>query len=213
MAEKTYYDFDEQLAFSKGIAHSDDLFKDLKELLCAEEYWAAPIDMDKSGTDYIFKLHDGTLHQIDFKNSIKYNYQDYGHRLVIEVTSKYYGKKILQPRDKYRGQIGWTLDDSKNAHWIIYTWPDKCVPDSRHWYIAPMFALREASKKYWRQWEDYYGVTYTPNKGYWTLNVLVPRRTVEKAMNEVIRGTTGVDSKRFESTIKKQKQKGFGLIV
>lgn len=148
---------------------------------------------DKHGTDYwIDRKHGMPPVSIDLKNREFCPIERFGSDDVcIETTSVYSGPGKAPFTENCRTKPGWTVDETKRTDLLVYTWPHPAdlfgAPRLRYWILYFPF-LCSASQKYWRQWAETFKERATPNKGYQTLNIYVPRIVVAAAIREFTAG-------------------------
>ena len=189
-----HYDFAERLAYSEGIECPGALRRRLIDSIPgAYEIQKATKNQDRNGTDFWIHRYELEPLSVDFKHRSFCPIQRWdSDDACIEWCSVYKAEKGEQrPRPPYepRRQIrpGWSIDANKHTDLVIYTWP--AALGKRRFWILFFPHLCEASRRNLEAWRTLYREEPTPNSGYWTLNVYVPRIVIAKAMREL---TTGV---------------------
>jgi len=184
------YEFEERLIFSEGVKLNNELLLYLVSLVPeGVEILKADKEEDIQGVDY-WIIRRGTLKPIavdikhrSFDPIILYNKDD----ICIETTSVYTGDLSRPFLDIHRQKIGWTLDSQKQTDLIVYTWP--AAGDKRRFWVLYFPFLCKAARKHWREWAEVFGEVATKNKGYYTLNIFVPRQIVEQAIKNLTDST------------------------
>lgn len=181
------WDFNERLAFSEGIGLSESIEAHILESIPkAYEITRANLIEDKSGVDY-WVLRDGLKPlSIDVKHREfcpieRWNSDD----ACIETTSVYLGPDNGEWLDKYRSKVGWTLDESKQTDYILYTWP---YAEKLRFWILPFPFLCMAAQKNWQKWVEFFGEKRAQNNGYITLAVYPPRKIIALAIKKLMTG-------------------------
>lgn len=189
-----FYDFHERLQFSEGVGLTNEMLQHILEHVPAATGWRkADRDDDRNGTDYwIDRRHDLPPVSIDMKNREICPIAKWGSDDVcIETTSVYTGPSKPPWTDNHRLKPGWTIDQKKRTDLIVYTWPHAAdlfgAPRLRYWILYFPF-LCSAANTHWRTWAAWHRERPTPNDGYTTLNVYVPRVEVAKAIKEFTSG-------------------------
>ncbi|MGQ0563324.1 MAG: hypothetical protein ACT443_15805 [Gemmatimonadota bacterium] len=192
-----FYDFRERLQFSEGVEITAGILRHVHmSIPAARKIEKATCDQDRNGTDYWVLRHHGLPPvSIDLKNREFCPIERFGKDDVcIETTSVYLNDSRAPFHDAHRHKPGWTVDERKRTDLLIYTWPHAAdlfgEPRLRYWILYfPMLCM--AAKTHWRTWAGIYGEKPTPNDGYVTLNVYVPRIVVAKAIKSISTGVIG----------------------
>lgn len=202
-----FYDFHERLAFSEGIAITEELLTHIfNSIPAATEVRKADEHADRNGTDYwVYRKHDLPPVSIDLKNREIDPRELYkSDDACIETTSVYRGpdgKPVLDRDrqewvnpwlDRHRDTPGWTVNQTKRTDLIVYTWPhspDLFSTQALRFWILYFPHLCAAAQENWRLWAKRYGERSTRNDRYLTLNVYPPRSEIARAIRKL---TTGV---------------------
>jgi len=165
------YGFNERLDFSHG--HSpepDNVLPFLKHRIPGfVRVRKAAKTNDRSGTDYYIERNGLFSLAIDLKLrdedwSIKP--PDFADDLALETLS------VVET-----GKIGWTLDASKSADYILWFWKD-----TGRFFIVPFPPLCCVFQRYWKEWSVQYRTArqHTPSmrRGWHSECVFVPRIVV-----------------------------------
>lgn len=125
---------------------------------------------DKSGTDWWVECCNGRHLSIDAKVRKNDFLKLYGHDdLALETWS------VIE-----RKKVGWTLDESKRADFILWLWTD-----TSRWCMVPFPMLCKVFQEQLTIWMSRYKVAkqHTKDKGnYHSECVFVPRREVWRAI-------------------------------
>lgn len=143
------YDFDDRLKLSKGVVKGTSVDTIMSILEGCVGVTSATEAMDKTGVDYIATLRGQASVYIDHKTREPgcRRYWKYG---VPEMALERWS---VMPEGGYEGKAGWTLDESKATHYILYTWDWK---DSTEAYLLPFQLLRLAFRHNFNTWWDSY---------------------------------------------------------
>ena len=183
------YDFNERLAFSKGKRIGSDR-ETIMSLLdgCVEVVPACEED-DKAGVDYIATLLRGGIVLVDAKTRTKgcSRYWKNGQpELAIEIWSVMPGGKYNQCNPK----IGWTLDDAKKTHAVLYTFdPSDCEVA----FLFPFQHLRMAARRTVTAWMNRFKVDVQDSGTWESQAVFVPAVEIISALEYTYSGCVGQD--------------------
>lgn len=182
------YDFAERLEFSRGIDCHFGIQRHLLDSIPgAEGMVRARSQDDRNGVDYWINRCNGRPLSLDFKHRSFDPIDRFGSDdICIETCSVYHGTPRPPFSDEQRYKIGWTLNEQKRTDLIVYTWPAN--GERRRFWIAYFPHLCAASQRHADDWTAAFGERVTPNRGYVTLNVYVPRSDVEAAIRQLTEG-------------------------
>lgn len=104
--------------------------------------------MDKSGIDYVVKLRRGAEVYVDIKERVAgcSKYWTQGPEIALEEWSVY-------PDETNKGRAGWTLDESKKTHYVLYSFDRR---DTDKIYVIPFQLLRAAFRDNLKAWKHEY---------------------------------------------------------
>ena len=186
------YDFQEQLAFSHGIdCHAGIMRHLIDSVAGASRMVKATENEDRSGTDYWIERRNGRSLSVDFKHRSFCPIERFGPEyddVCIETCSVFRGPNRPPFVEGQRVKVGWTLNEMKRTDFIVYTWP--ASDGKRRFWVVPFPQLCRTAQKHADDWASRYHERSTPNPGYWTLNVYVPRSVVRDAMKPLFYGVT-----------------------
>jgi hypothetical protein len=167
------YRFDERMAMSCGTATEDDIGTLLVTLLVgATRAERATEQDDRNGTDW-------------------WVYRECGKRLSIDVKVRQTDWAAAHPNEDdlaleswsvlERHRPGWTRDANKRTDYVLWFWQD-----TRRFSLLPFPMLLAVFSESWEAWAELYRVAqqYTPDSGYHSECVFVPRRVVWRAIYE-----------------------------
>lgn len=144
MSDPHNYEFHERLAFSLGVVAEtcpDTIISLLPGCVAVRK---TPVEIDKTGIDYIATLRRGSEIYIDHKVRSK-GCSHFWHgepEIAVELWS-------VMPVPGRPGVVGWTLDESKKTHYTLHTFhPD----DSCNAYLLPFQLLRVAYYTNFTDW-------------------------------------------------------------
>lgn len=180
----SHYEFDERLAFSKGVvaATCKDTIRDMVPgCIDVKETTTA---MDKTGVDYIATLRRGAVVYIDHKAREKgcgkyWKRRKDGTRepeIAVELWS-------VRPTDTQPGKRGWTLDEAKRTHYTLHTFDPQ---DSREAYLLPFQLLRKAYRENFTRWNNTYKHGVQDSGGWKSECVFVPAKAVLTALTQAM---------------------------
>lgn len=188
MKLKMPHDFRERLAFSEGVELTRGILAHLYENIPgATDVVKANEDDDRNGTDYWISRKGLPAISVDMKNREfcpieRFNSDD----ACIETCSVF--------QNGQRKKIGWTLDHGKRTELIVYTWPHA---NGRRFWVLYFPLLCAAAQRHFEEWKNTYGERPTPNRGYQTLNVYVPRTVIARAIRDLAGGV--VETKKNDN--------------
>ena len=172
------YSFQDQLKISKGVSQENDLHTIRYMLDGCVDVSVASLALDKRGVDYVATLRGGAQVMIDAKTRAQgcSRFWQNGPELAIEKWSVVPGGKY-----KMKGKTGWTLDEAKLTHMILYTFHDS---DCRSAYLLPFQSLRMAALRNISAWFDLYKVDQQDSGRWQSEAVFVPAEIVIQAMQD-----------------------------
>lgn len=181
--------FAENLRYSEEVRVEREVLAKIKAAIpAARAYRFATPREDRNGTDlWVHRLHGLPSVSVDWKHRRFCPVERYGRDdLCIETTSVYTGPRMPPWQERFRERVGWTLDATKRTDLVVYTWPK--TGGARRVFIAYFPLLCAAAQRLWRTWVLRYGEVASPNLGYLTLSVFVPRQRVIAAMRRLQEG-------------------------
>ena len=182
------FDFNEKLEFSLG-AHEDFDIGILQRIFKFADIKKTDEETDrKTGVDYIATLRKGGTVNIDAKTREpgaskfwKFN-PNQEPELALEIWS-------AKPVDGNKGKAGWTLDESSNVDYILYTF-DKS--DTNKFYFIPLQLLRISYLEHYNEWNAKYkhGKQYTTKSGsgWHSECIFVPASVILSEINKHMQG-------------------------
>lgn len=181
------YDFKEMLNFSIGQRSDTDAATIKKLLHGCQTVEKNEVDGNDRGVDYIATLRRGTVVLIDAKTRQKGcgRFWSGEPELAIEIYSVMPGGLFDTPTDK--AKAGWTLDESKLTHMILYTFDPS---DSETTYLLPFQSLRIATARNREKWTARYKVGIQTSGSWQSKAVFVPASVVIEAIKETFTGET-----------------------
>ena len=189
-----FHDFGERLAFSEGIALTDEVLTHIHDTIPGATRVEKALEVDdKNGTDYwVHRAHGLPSVSVDMKNRGFCPIERFGKDdACIETTSVYRGLPNGPWLDEHRHKPGWTIDERKRTDLIVYTWPhspDLFTDASMRFWIVWFPHLCSAARQWWRAWAHEFGERPALNFGYLTLNTYPPRKTIRAAIDELTEG-------------------------
>ena len=175
------HDFNQKLEYSLGERENFDI-NILKEIYKYADIVKTDTEIDKTGVDYIATLRKGGQVFIDAKTREpgaskywKYNEPE----LTLEIWSVM--KTPVNP-----GKIGWTLSESSNVDYILYTFDRS---DTNKFYYLPFQMLRTAFRTHFKEWKKQYFVKTQWSNGWASQAVFVPASAVIADINRQMTGT------------------------
>ena len=149
---------------------------------------------DKNGIDYWATLRNGARVGIDHKLREKgaARYWRWGvPELAMEVWS-------VKPTPGRPGKTGWTLDESKNTDYVLYSFHDE---DSDSAYLLPFQLLRLAFRLHCADWLKEYHAKDQDSGGWKSQAIFVPAPVVLTAVQDQmeLHVTAGAISRCIES--------------
>ena len=178
------YDFQKQLAFSRGIRENTDVETLKKIIFGCQDVIKAGIELDKKGIDYIATLRGGAQVFIDAKSREKgcSRFWKPSPELALEVWSVMPGGKYNTPKE--RQKVGWTLDESKLTDLVLFTYD---ISDTAECFLFPFQHLRMAFRHFYYDWTKRYK-TDTQDSNRWESKcVFVPYDIVLDAISFISR--------------------------
>lgn len=149
------YDFEECLAYSKGMQQKNEIETIRTMVSGCVSCEATSLEEDKSGTDYIATLRGGRRVNIDAKMRSQ-GASRYWHGepdLALEDWSVLPGGKFNIPKD--RAKVGWTLSEASNSELILFTFHPSDCKDA---YLFPFQHLRMAFRAWYKVWMERYKI-------------------------------------------------------
>ena len=140
---------------------------------------AASLQDDRNGIDYWATLRGGAMVGIDHKlrEPGASRFWGYGFpELALEIWS-------VKPDETLRteGTVGWTLSETKNTDYILYTF---APTDSPRAYLIPFQLLRIAFRQYFHEWCEQYKAKNQSSGEWMSQAVFVPAPIVIEAVGE-----------------------------
>lgn len=176
-----FYDFCGQLEFSKGQRQTTDL-DTIKAMIdgCASVQ-VADRNLDRQGIDYIATLRGGAEIFIDAKAREKgcSRFWKSGPEFALED----YSVVPRFPGDP--GKAGWTLDESKKTHLILFTFDPSDTDDC---FLVSFQLLRMAFRRNYRTWKDQYKNDTQQSNGWKSHCIFVPASVVLDAIQQTSKG-------------------------
>lgn len=140
-----------------------------------------PKEVDRLGADYVISFgteYDTKVVFVDAKSrslsSCETNFQrdQLGNMIpefALEICSvtQYRDYKFIPERGD---KVGWTLNDTSIADYILYTYPDGCVHKS---FLVPFQLLRLAFRNNYKKWTTQYGIHYQQSDSWYSVCVFV----------------------------------------
>ena len=146
----TVYDFQERLTMSQGAAAGTSAQTIIALLDGCVGVVKTDLETDRTGIDYIATLRGGAEVWIDLKTREPgcSRYWNGEPELALEKWS-------VIPTEQNKGKAGWTLDEAKKTHYILYTFDPT---DSDRAYLLPFqllrLAFRQNARNWWRQYKN-----------------------------------------------------------
>jgi hypothetical protein len=181
------YDFNERLAFSQGSRCASDI-DTIKMLLDGcESVTENKTNGNDNGIDYVATLRKGALINIDAKTREKgcsRYWRNYVPELAIEKWSVMPGGRFNTP--DHRAKAGWTIDESKQTHMILYTFDPS---DSDAAFLLPYHHLRMAARRMLPHWMTRFKVDVQTSGSWQSQAVFVPAPEVLLAIETTYSAT------------------------
>jgi len=177
------YDFEEQLAFSKGKRQKTDTATIQQMIAGCVSVEIAPTEMDRAGIDYIAILRGGAQIFIDAKarDAGCSQYWKDGPELALEDWS-------VIPENGRRGKVGWTLDEGKQTNLVLFTFD---LQDTEQCFLLSFQLLRVAFRHNYRQWREQYKNDTQCSNGWRSHCIFVPASAVFDAIQLASTGVIG----------------------
>ena len=181
------YDFQERLAFSQGARCSSDIDTIMMLLDGCESVTENISNGNDNGIDYIATLRKGAVINIDAKTRER-GCSKYWRKGIPELAIE---KWSVMPGgiygiDERRAKAGWTIDESKQTHMILYTFDPS---DSDAAFLLPFHHLRMAARRMLPHWMNRFKVD-VQNSGSWQSQaVFVPAYEVLLAIETTYSAT------------------------
>jgi hypothetical protein len=174
------YDFNERLAFSQGVRCASDI-DTIKMLLDGcESVIENKTNGNDNGIDYVATLRKGAVINIDAKTREK-GCSKYWRNDVPELAIE---KWSVMPAGRFntpdhRAKAGWTIDESKQTHMILYTFDPS---DSDTAFLLPYHHLRMAARRMLPHWMTRFKVDVQTSGSWQSQAVFVPAPEVLMAI-------------------------------
>lgn len=172
------FDFDERLAFSKGVRQRTDAETIRAMIDGCERVDVASTEHDRRGIDYFARLHGGVQIHIDAKARDR-GCSQFWKQGIPELALEDWS---VVPVNGHSGKIGWTLDVSKETDMVLFTFDPA---DTDRCYLISFQLLRIAFRRYCSRWLQQYKHAPQQNNGWKSHCVFVPVRVVFKAILDV----------------------------
>ena len=144
------YNFEKQLAISKGLASEREKIAIMQMIPGCIEVLTTTIQEDKTGIDYFAVLRGGRKIAIDAKRREKgcSKWWKNGPELALETYS-------VMPTKGNAAKTGWTLDESKKTELVLFSYD---INDTNICFLESFQILRTAFRKYCKKWKGLYKV-------------------------------------------------------
>lgn len=176
------HDFDEKLAYSRGVRESSDIDVLRQLIVGCVEIEKTTIEQDKSGVDYIAVLRSGAKVLVDAKTRTPgcSVYWKQGPELALETWSVF-------PTKERKGKTGWTLSEKTEVDYILFTFSPG---DTNSVFLYPFQLLRISFRRNLAKWKKKYKVD-KQNSGDWRSEcIFVPESIVWESIREVMQSIT-----------------------
>jgi hypothetical protein len=161
------YSFSERLAVSRGVSANNNVSDILVNNIpgAVNAMLAHPVN-DRNGTDWWVEHASGKHLSVDCKIREK----DWTTRMPPEDDLALETWSVVE-----RQVIGWTRNGEKRTDYILWLWLD-----TGRWCLMPFPMLCRVFSENWRAWIMRYKTSrqFTPDRGYHSECVFVPRREV-----------------------------------
>ena len=174
------HDFSKKLEFSLDARQQFDI-SILKKIYDYADIQKTSAEVDKTGVDYVATLRRGGVINIDAKTREKgaSRYWKYGEpELALEIWS-------AVPTPTNSGKTGWTLDESSQVDYILYTFDSS---DTNKFYYLPFQMLRVGFVKHYKDWKKEYPVKRQYSNNWTSEAVFVPASVVIAEINRQMTG-------------------------
>ena len=171
------YDFDKQLAFSKGVIAATCEQTIMAMIDGCVQVEKTDVDVDRTGVDYTATLRRGSVVRIDHKARAPGAAKFWNGEpdIALEIWS------VLP--DGRKGVAGWTLDERKATEYTLHTYDPS---DSTDAYLFPFQLLRIAFRRELKDWMSIYQ-TAIQSSGKWRSQCMfVPASKVIAAMERAM---------------------------
>jgi hypothetical protein len=181
------YDFQERLSFSQGARCVSDIETIMRLLDGCESVSENKTDGNDNGIDYVAKLRKGSTINIDAKTREK-GCSKYWRNGIPELAIE---KWSVMPGGRFnmspsRSKAGWTIDESKQTHMILYTFDSS---DSDTAFLLPFHHLRMAARRMLPHWMTRFKVDTQTSGGWQSQAVFVPAPEVLMAIETTYSAT------------------------
>lgn len=179
--DKPIFDFEKKLAYSQGFRLKNDI-ETLKKLIdgCVSVV-KTNLSKDKNGIDYIAMLRGKAEINIDAKTrepGCSQFWQNGEPELAPEIWSVMPSGKYNIPREQ--AKTGWTLDESKNSHYIFCTFDPA---DTDKVYLLPFQLYRMAFRRNLIIWREVYKQAIQDSGSWQSMCLFIPAFIVLNAIN------------------------------
>lgn len=176
------HSFDEKLAYSRGVREQTDQLTIQSMIAGCVKVTKTDSYDDRAGVDYVATLRNGATILIDAKTRTPgaAKYWRHGPELALEMWSVKANGKYWTKTPK----VGWTLCESKNVDYILFTFDPS---DSKDVFLYPYQLLRMTFRRMVNQWFKSYK-TDVQDSGSWESEcVFVPESVVWAALRDSMR--------------------------
>lgn len=181
------YTFKSKLQFSCGVAentHPDTIKKLIVGCIAVRK---APLEMDKTGIDYIGTLRGGAEVMIDMKTREpgckkfwKFNKET--QRVEPEVSLEIWSGMPCEKKPS--GKTGWTLDESKLTDYTVHVFDTN---DTNEVFLLPFQILRMVFRENLETWRKQYRVAIQNSGTHKSQCMFVPAHVVLEAIKARMR--------------------------
>lgn len=169
--------FVEKLQYSLAKQQTFDIVILRNHIPNCREIVKTKLEQDRAGIDYIARLDDGAEIFIDAKTREKgcSRYWKFGEpELALEIYGVAEKKKL-----------GWTLSDSTNVDYILYTF-DKT--DSDDYFFLPFQLLKKVFRENGKNWVKRFGYKVQQSDSWHSWAVFVPASVVLATLFNAMKG-------------------------
>ena len=175
------HDFEQKFEFSLGEREQFDIRLIKKILPGCVDIQKTDDEQDIAGIDYVAMLRGGATVNIDAKTREKgasRYWKNNEPELALEIWS-------VVPDDRHTGKTGWTLSESSNVDYILYTFDSS---DCNKFFFLPFQLLRTAFRDNCSDWCEQYAVKTQHSNNWDSRAVFVPAPVVIAEINRLMTG-------------------------
>lgn len=178
------YSFSEMLTYSRGMREQTDALTIQGMIDGCAQVVKTGLAEDRAGVDYVATLRNGATILIDAKTRTPgcSKYWRQGPELALEIWSVKPGGKYGTPAA--RQKTGWTLCESKNVDYILFTFDPI---DARDVFLYPYQLLRMTFRRMLPQWRLAYKNDVQDSHEWESQCVFVPESVVWNALRNSMR--------------------------